>query len=399
MNKQFDTVVQDLINEKLQTYWPDFESVAFALFDKKKVYLFNHPRMKKKSNKNYEVIKRDEQFVGCTLILYREYPTAIVDIELYKDNESLYSIVVHELFHGFQYIKGEKRFADEVLGVTYPLLKENIELRCQERTNLYYAVFAENRIKKKQFLTHFVALREKRAALINDHFLYENFVETIEGPAWYVELKSYAEKSPLAYRSLLKKYGQSLINALDSTTNLRASCYSSGLFMCLLLDEFAPDWKEHFWNKEETIYDLVKQYSGELIQINNVKISPETEKAIDVALQNRKNTIESFEQQNGIHLFIEGKITATSFDPMNIVAFENRWLHNNFLKIEMNGTDYLVQQPVIAYSKDKFLHITKLHLILQKEPTEQHDSLIVDGIGLIKGKCEKEGKTFRLYVD
>src|SRR5690625_2631384 len=168
MEKYFDDLAQDLVIENLNHYWPGFESVAYAPYDKNFVYLFNHPKTIKEPNKNYQIFKRDDQFNGCTLILYRNYPTAIVDLELYKDYESLYSILVHELFHGFQYIKGEKRLANELLGITYPLSKENVELRNQERANLYSAVLEKDSIKKKQFLTTFIALREKRAAIIND---------------------------------------------------------------------------------------------------------------------------------------------------------------------------------------------------------------------------------------
>src|SRR5699024_9541317 len=149
VNNSFDEIVKDLVRSHLDSYWTGFEPVAYALFDKKFVYLFNHPKMIKEPNKNYQILKRDDRFIGCTLILYLDYPTAIVDLELYRDQASLYSILVHELFHGFQYIKGEKRFADEVMGVTYPLSKENIQLRSQERLYLYRAVLEKDRTKKR----------------------------------------------------------------------------------------------------------------------------------------------------------------------------------------------------------------------------------------------------------
>src|SRR5699024_9971550 len=179
MNKYIDDVIQDLVRDNLQRYWSGFELVAYALYDENFVYLFNHPKMIKEPNENFQILKRANQFNGCTLILHHDYPTAIVDLELYNDHASLYSILVHELFHGFQYLKDENRFANEIMGVTYPLLKENIELRSQERINLYRAVFENNKEKKQQFLTTFIALREKRMSIINDHLQYENLIETI----------------------------------------------------------------------------------------------------------------------------------------------------------------------------------------------------------------------------
>lgn len=399
MNKYLNQISQDLVNANLNNYWSGFESIAYALYDKSYVYLFNHPRMKKNQQNNYQILNWDEQFMGCTLILYNDYPTAIVNIELYENYESLYSILVHELFHGFQYVKGETRFANEVLGITYPISKENVELRNQERANLFSAVLENNILKKKLYLNTFIALREKRAAKFNNNLLYENLIETIEGPAWYVELKAYSEKKPIAYKSVLKKYGQHLKDKYESTSDIRKSCYSSGLFMCLLLDEFSPGWKESFWGKEDTLYDIFKQLSDDFIKINSVEISPETEEAINFTIQNRKNTFENFEQQKGIHLFIEGEITAKSFDPMNIVSFENRLLHKNSIKVRINNEDYLVQQPVIAYCKDGLQNIIKLHLILKNNPIENANSLKIDGIGVIKGRYEKQENVLHLYVN
>src|SRR5699024_3723440 len=100
---------------------------------------------------------------------------------------------------------------------------------------LYRAVLEKDRIKKKQLLTTFISLREKRTYIINNHLLYENSIETIEGPAWYVELKAYFKKGQQAYNQVLKSYGQQLMDDFESTSNVRKSCYSSGLFICLLL--------------------------------------------------------------------------------------------------------------------------------------------------------------------
>ncbi|HHU20624.1 MAG TPA: hypothetical protein GXZ58_10515 [Bacilli bacterium] len=398
MSEYIDDVTQHLAQDDFQQYWPGFELVAYALYDENFVYLFNHPKMIKEPNKKYQILRRDDQFNGCTLILHHDYPTAIVDLELYNDDASLYSILVHELFHGFQYLKDESRFANEMMGVTYPLLKENIELRNQERISLYRAVFENNNEKKQQFLTTFIALREKRTSIINDHLQYENLIETIEGPAWYVELKSYSEKSDQSYDSILANYGQQLMDKYESSSNIRRSCYSSGLFICLLLDQLVPDWKEDFWGREETIYQLLKQNFNEIVQINAVKISPETEKVLERTLQKRKSMIINFEQQAGFHLIIEGKITAKGFDPMNILLFEDRLLHKNFLKIDINNQDYLVQQPVIAYCKDGLRNISKLHLVLRNKPFENGESITIDGIGIIKGKYEVKNGRLHLYV-
>ncbi|MDQ7862947.1 hypothetical protein RCO48_23710 [Peribacillus frigoritolerans] len=53
-------------------------------------------------------LKWDTEFTADTIIMYEEYPTAIVNMDYYKEYEDLFSMLVHELFHGYQYIKDEK---------------------------------------------------------------------------------------------------------------------------------------------------------------------------------------------------------------------------------------------------------------------------------------------------
>ena len=84
-----------------------------------------------------------------------------------------------------------------MMGITYPLSKENVELRNHERTNLYCALLENDIIKKKQYLNAFIALREKRAARIEEYLTYEKLIETIEGPAWYVEIRLTRRKARL----------------------------------------------------------------------------------------------------------------------------------------------------------------------------------------------------------
>ncbi|QKE72452.1 hypothetical protein HPK19_06395 [Arthrobacter citreus] len=399
MSKNFNEIAQDLLNTNFNNYWPGFESVAYALYDNSNVYLFNHPRMTKTEQNQYQILQRDDQFNGCTLILYNEYPTAIVDLEFYEDYGSLFSILLHELFHGFQYIKGEKRFANETMGITYPLLKENVELRKQERASLFSAVLENNVLKKKQYINSFIALREKRASIIKEHLVYEHLIETIEGPAWYVELNAYSEKSTNSYNSIIEKYGQQLMDNYESTSDIRKSCYSSGLFMCLLLDEFSPSWKVSFLEKEETLYELIKQLSDGTKVVSDLEITPETDAVLNYVTQNRKNTVEEFEQQKGIHLFIEGEITSKSFDPMNVIPYQDKLLHKNFLKVRMNNEDYLIQQPVITNWKDRIQNIVRLHLILKNKPIVKTDSLAVEGIGEIKGNLNINENAIYLYLN
>ncbi|MBX4159872.1 hypothetical protein [Priestia megaterium] len=400
MNHFLNEISKDLTATNVERYWPNFELVAYALYDKNSVFLFNHPRYDNDPLKLYKVLKWKEQFVGNTLILFDGYPTAIADMELYDDYEGLFSILIHELFHGNQYIKSEERFPDEMLGITYPLTKENVDIRNRERKNLYNASLETDISKKKKYLKKFIDLREKRTEGIKEHLTYENLIESVEGPAWYVEIKAFSEKSPLANDLILKKYGKNLIDVVESTSNIRRSCYSSGLFMCLLLDELSPNWKGSFFGTNATLFDLIKRLNiaPRKQAIEDVQISHKTEAAINFAVESRKKELDEFEAQIGTHLFIEGEIIALSFDPMNIVPFEGRLLHKNYIKIRINNQEYLIQQPSLTYCVDGLKNIKKLLIVLKNKPLETGDSLLITGIGEIKGQYTIQGDTINLVV-
>lgn len=399
MNKLLKRILDDINSDKLGGYWPGFEAVAYAFYDRNNVYLFNHPAYKDKGQ--YHTLEWDNRFRGCTIILFEEHPTAIVDLDYFSDYESLYSVVVHELFHGYQYIKGEKRFPNEKLGMTYPVLEENIEIRNQERMCLYNAVTAVTIEELEHYIIDFITLREKRERLLNEYVEYENLVETIEGPAWYLESKAYADKSILLYNEILEKhYAPVLIDRKISSLDIRKSCMGSGLFICLILDVLAPDWKNNFFDSEESLFGILKQHVAER---NNwtegaITISQETKDIVDYVIKSRIKPIEEFEKQNGTHLYIEGPIVVTSFDPMNISYTEKKQLHQTFVGVRINDEEYVIQQPVVTYPKDGFKYVEKIHLILKDYPIKTDDSLIIEGIGEIKGRVKREGNKIFLFV-
>ncbi|RSD29105.1 hypothetical protein EJA10_02515 [Mesobacillus subterraneus] len=396
MMNLINRITLDLKKSNLTQYWPDFKIVAFALYDSSNVYLFNHPNHRDLPN-TYQTIEWNEQFVGCTLILFEEYPTAIVNLEMFNDYESLYSIIVHELFHGYQYLKDEKRFPDEILGITYPLTNENIGLRNQERFHLYHALLEKDIQKKKFHVCAFMTLRDHRAVKIGEYHSYERMIETVEGPAWYVEFMAYEEKSQLEYISVLQKYGEYLIDPYESASNIRRSCYSSGLAMCFLLDELSPGWKVDYLDREETLYDFFKGKVS-YVPIDHIELASDTEGVIQYAIGNREKEFRWFEELEGELLIIEGEMRTTSFDPMNIILLDNRLLHKNFLKVNLGSDEFLIQQPVLASFIDRIQIMNKMQLKLKKEPIVNNDSITVESIGVIKGRYHKQGTNHHLYL-
>ena len=383
----------ETINRNINYYWKDFNLVAFALYDKENVYLYNHPKFPPHS-KPYHVFKWNKQFNGAnTLIIYEEYPTAIVNLDYYNDMENIYAIVLHELFHGLQYLQEEKRFPNEFLGMTYPLLKENVELRNRERRCLYNAVTSTSKTQKLNYLKNFINLRENRRKYIENFLDYENSIETVEGPAFYVESHAYSHISSKKHDIVLNKYGKDLLDNKESTFNLRKSCCSSGLFICLIIEEINPNWKDLFFETDKLLYDLLKDVvEWEANEISNVEISMNTKSIIDYIRKDKQHVFKEFESKEGYHLLITGDIISKGFDPMNIVANETQLLHKNFLSILINDIEYHISQPVITHYKEKYNLISKLHIVLDKEPVYKNGLVSIKGLGEIQGQYfEHEG--------
>ncbi|MUK87946.1 hypothetical protein GMD78_05980 [Ornithinibacillus sp. L9] len=388
------TNLYDKINQNVNSYWISFELVAIALYDAEGIYLYNHPKFLTQSSKPYYYLKRNEQFNGAdTLILYEDYPTAIVNLDHYSDMESIYSIVIHELFHGFQHLQGEKRFPNEMLGMTYPLINENVELRNRERSCLYNAVISSSEEDKVSNLKRFICLRENRRGFIDQFLDYELSIETVEGPAYYVELHAYTHISTYTYDDVLRKYSKSLIDRRESSKLLRKSCYSSGLFICLLLDEVSPNWKETFFDSDKPLYDILKEeVEWDYDEIDDVEISTETLSIINSIKKDKSDIFNQFEHKQGHHLFILGDIISKGFDPMNVIVERNKQLHKKFLTVHMNNKEYHIRQPVIAHYHEKFNVINKLHLVLDKKPIMRNAFIYIEGMGYIQGDLlEDEG--------
>lgn len=92
--------------------------------------------------------------------------------------------------------------------MNYPLLPENIELRYHEREALYQAVQTDDQRKRKKYLSSFIHCRGKRRKYIGKFLDYELAVETIEGPAFYVEFQATKHFTKQSHPIILRSYDE-----------------------------------------------------------------------------------------------------------------------------------------------------------------------------------------------
>ena len=382
-----------LTEERLSAFWTDFQVGAYALYTDESVYLFHHPAYPE-TMQSFVQLPWSEEFAGNTSILFHDYPTAIVQMDSGIDENRLYSVLAHELFHGLQYVKGESRFPDEVLGITYPLVAENVELRQQERFHLYNAVTAMGAEKRKHHLNQFILYREKRAEVIGPFMKYEQLIETVEGPAFYVELHAYVSKSGVSKEREIQSYGEPLLDIADATRHLRRSCYSAGLFLCILLDEISPGWQASFMQSELTLYEYFRQF------VDPIQEKPlASDSSVDISglvttiMNERDERIAESLRQAKYVLNIQGEIKVTGIDPMNIIASGNKLLHQNFVRLKMNEQDYLFRLPVIALIEDSIFSCKYAQILLNDKLVVEEGGIFIPGVGMIEGRFDEVEST------
>ena len=79
----------------------------------------------------------------------------------------------------------------------------------------------------------------------------------------------------------LRKYSGFILDAYDANCNIRKSCYSSGMLLCLILDEILPEWKMSFFNSDKSLYTFLKQNINVVLSLNNeIAISKESKSFI-----------------------------------------------------------------------------------------------------------------------
>lgn len=399
MNNILNRIKKDVSIELLNTLWPGFKRAAFALYDDEHVYVFHHPLLLK-DNDEYSVLKWDEQFKGDTCILFKDYPTAIVNMNRYKDYASLLAIMVHELFHCHQYLNKESRFPNESIGFQYPIIEENTELRNKERICLYDAVHCKSQEEKINYIKQFIKLREQRASVMGEDFItYEHMIESIKGPAWYIEMNAYNAVCKNDESDTLRKYSGLILDAYEANCNIRKSCYSSGMLLCLLLDEVLPEWKKSFFNSDKSLYAFLKQNINVDLSLNNeITISKETKQILHFVQDERDKDFNHFYEEKGYHLYIIGNIKLNSFNPMNVKLNGNKALHKTFLSVGIHNKTYMINQPVLASFEEDFKNMTKVHIIMNEKPIETNNGWNVVGIGDIEAEYEEVDGSIFLYL-
>ncbi len=169
-------IISDRLNRvDFAALWPGFTRVPFALYDEKTVDLGDRE------------IPRDDRFLGNTAILLDGKWTAIWNAAGNEDPDELAAGMVHEMFHAFQYARGETRFPNDLEILRLGIDDGELGLRALE-----CALLAE----EHPSLARFADARARRRAANPPLTREAEWAETAEGMAEYMGVAALSMIAP-----------------------------------------------------------------------------------------------------------------------------------------------------------------------------------------------------------
>lgn len=346
--------------------WDKFVKTKYAIYDEKNFYINDDIGV------DLNLIKKDscfignvdERFIGNTAISINNNYIAIWNentISKDTNNSKLASLIIHEMFHCFQLVSGEKRFPNELLGIDYPITTQNINLRMLERQYLLEASIENNKEKRMELLTLYFNIRNKREKLIGSIIEYEKAIESIEGTAVYVEYKARTQLIPNNQNLILEEYIKGFTEIKEENLKIRQSTYNQGLLLSLIADEYIPNWKSKFDSSELFLSDFIRnELEIEEIDVEyKYKNLDEIEECIINWTEQRNAIFDEFERKSNLNSLKEG-FRITGFDPMNIVKRNQEIIHKNFLRIKIDECDHIIKGPVKVIIGNHFFDVKRI---------------------------------------
>lgn len=318
--------------------WPGFEQYEFAIYDQQSVCFKGL------------IFPVTDQFIGNTTVKYEEKQIAIWNIQNHdlNDLDLLAAKIIHEMFHAHQVTMGENRFFNDLDALSYPLEYDNLNLKANEFKVLSEAINAKDFNQMQKGFIDFISIRNKRFELIGENSTYEKSIETVEGTAEYLMLKSLSILNHYSFEKQLSNIESGLntigVNLLDT----RKSAYSSGAIICLLADELNINYKKAIAPNQAFNYDLI---CALLNTETHTKIDiiefPEIQNLIVEKEQTTQKCVTDIIEDKNVGI-VEGEFQVKGYDPMNMNRVNQFVYHKHFIGLSQNGnTEFLLGPTVI----------------------------------------------------
>lgn len=174
LRKAYGEVERRLEKLDFSDLWPGFRPLKFALYNETECVF------------DGAYVPKTAEFIANTSIEYRGEQIAVWQLAGDPDPDILTASMVHEMFHAFQTVSGESRWADERAALmNYRYTPENLSMKRREAEHMAAALGGD----PAAFRT-LLGLRKRRALDFPAEYDYEARIEQIEGTANYVELEA-----------------------------------------------------------------------------------------------------------------------------------------------------------------------------------------------------------------
>ncbi len=208
------------IEEKLagldfERIWPGFRPLKFALFDDERCCF------------DGRWVEKTEAFCANTSIVYQGEQIATWKAEGERELSVLSAKLVHEMFHGFQQLRGWDCWPDELEALfRYEYRADNLSLRLRENELLLRLLERDDGDALRELLSH-RSLRRERYPY---EFSYESRAEEIEGAANYVEWQALRQLDAAKADELTEEMRAAMTEP-KRLFPIRISCYYSGALL------------------------------------------------------------------------------------------------------------------------------------------------------------------------
>lgn len=417
---QIEQAVHGLVNAPTNTgLWPGFDplKIPLAVYDGETTWLFRHPSPPPgfvslssqqgayaKPGRLDAIVANSSAEIGGV-----NTGTLIVDPSVQRRPDEWAAIAVHEAFHVFQRARHPGWIGNEADLFVYPVDNPPLlSLRRLETSAFQQALATEDRESSACWARLALNLRNRRYAAMDAPFAaYERGTELNEGLAAYVQMQAQ---------------GQFAIDWPPSEyppAQVRQRAYALGAALAMLLDRFAPDWRNGFEANDKQTLDgaLTRALGPGRVCVFEPAVQAEEEQtaARDIAdlQQERKRALEQFEVKRGWRVIVDAAEGAPlwpqGFDPLNVVRVDDkRVLHTRFVKLGNDGgqvevmgqtslSDGIGTHPL--FNGLKTLQVTGLPPPIVQQ-TDGGVTVTADGLALSfkKATATISGETVRIRV-
>lgn len=329
--------VESLINKiDFNKIWPNFKRLKFALYNQNECFF----------NGNY--IPKTNQFLGNTSIKYNDEYIAIWNVIENIEPKILASKMIHEMFHGFQYINNESRFPDEIKSIyEYKYIDENLSIKLKENEIINDLLSVFNQSKFNELLN----LRKYRSVKFNTEFTYEVMIEQIEGTANYIELNVLYQLDNELYNDKLNALKKAIVNP-NRLIPIRIISYDIGVLFIKLLMDYQINFDKGFSHipiAQELIEDSV---------FNDLKINNNMQVVIDSYYQRGLKIINDSIDHNDI--IMDGYEDLLGFNVYNAFFKDGYIISRYFVMYGSKENPSILYGDFVIESKEKG-KVTKIY--------------------------------------